>query len=211
LFISHDMWNVRRLCSQILWIDEGRVRAVGPAGAIAERYMSEVNLQALANEGTALQSHRGGTGEVRFERVDLFDDRGMPVQVITSGATLVVRGSYRVAHPVRRPVFQLAIVDVDSGMVVSTAGSDAAHTDAAITDGMVEWRFPCLPLRPRHYVLRLSILDHLQLAAYDVVSAGPRFAVIEQGRGIDSLADEQDGLVTLPFDFVCHPQAASRV
>ncbi|MGH9200295.1 MAG: ABC transporter ATP-binding protein, partial [Vicinamibacterales bacterium] len=23
LFISHDMWNVRRLCSQILWLDEG--------------------------------------------------------------------------------------------------------------------------------------------------------------------------------------------
>src|SRR5262249_52394139 len=27
LFISHDMWNVRRLCSRILWMDEGRVRA----------------------------------------------------------------------------------------------------------------------------------------------------------------------------------------
>src|SRR5712692_10815522 len=26
LFISHDMWNVRRLCSRILWMDQGGVR-----------------------------------------------------------------------------------------------------------------------------------------------------------------------------------------
>src|SRR5690606_14147656 len=56
LFISHDMWNVRRLCSQILWMEEGAVRAFGPAGEIAEQYMNEVNLQALANEATSLQS-----------------------------------------------------------------------------------------------------------------------------------------------------------
>src|SRR4029453_9185029 len=31
LFISHDMWNVRRLCDQIIWMDEGRIRAVGDA------------------------------------------------------------------------------------------------------------------------------------------------------------------------------------
>ena len=73
LFISHDMWNVRRLCSDILWMENGSVRAYGEAGAIAERYMNEVNLQALQNQATSLQSHRGGTGEVRFEQVDLFD------------------------------------------------------------------------------------------------------------------------------------------
>ena len=52
-----------------------------------------------------------------------------------------------------------------------------------------------LPLRPRQYVLRLSITDAYQLASYDVVTAGPRFAVTGQGGGVDSLADEQDGLV----------------
>ena len=36
LFISHDMWNVRRLCSDILWMEDGTVRAYGEAGEIAE-------------------------------------------------------------------------------------------------------------------------------------------------------------------------------
>src|SRR3954447_9752615 len=71
LFISHDMWNVRRLCSEILWMEDGRVRAYGGAGEIAERYMNEINLEALANQATSLQSHRSGTGEVRFASVEL--------------------------------------------------------------------------------------------------------------------------------------------
>src|SRR4030095_16683787 len=33
-----------------------------------------------------------------------------------------------------------------------------------------------------------------------MVTAGPRFAVTGQGAGVDSLADEQDGLVTVPFE-----------
>src|SRR5207244_11348568 len=31
LFISHDMWNVRRLCSDILWMEEVRVPPYGAA------------------------------------------------------------------------------------------------------------------------------------------------------------------------------------
>ena len=40
LFISHDMWNVRRLCDQILWMEEGRVRAYG-AGRRDRRALHE--------------------------------------------------------------------------------------------------------------------------------------------------------------------------
>ncbi len=100
LFISHDMWNVRRLCSQILWMEEGRVRAAGPAAEIAERYMNEVNLQALADQATSLQAHRGGTGEVRFATVDTADAHGNASSLFASGDALVVRASYVAATAV---------------------------------------------------------------------------------------------------------------
>src|SRR5689334_5505591 len=91
LFISHDMWNVRRLCTDILWMENGRVRAYGPAAEIAERYMSEVNLRALSNQQNALQSHRGGTGEIRLTQVDVVDASGRPVDRVVEGSPLVVR------------------------------------------------------------------------------------------------------------------------
>jgi len=210
LFISHDMWNVRRLCSDILWMENGAVRAYGDAGAIAETYMNEVNLQALQNQATSLQSHRGGTGEVRFEQVDLFDANGTAAAAFRSEDTLVVRGSYMASKAVECPVFQIAIVDIDTGVVVTTASTanrpkgEQPNRRMGVVEGPgeIEIRFAHLPLRARQYVLRLSITDADQLASYDVVTAGPRFAVTGQGAGVDSLADEQDGLVTVPFEVV---------
>ena len=201
LFISHDMWNVRRLCSEILWMDNGSVRAYGEAGAIAEQYMNEVNLQALQNQATSLQSHRGGTGEVRFESVDLYGADGSPKAVFATNDTLVLRGSYVAAVAVESPVFQAAIVDIDTGVVVTTASSAGRDASGIVQGpGEIEIRFAHLPLRARQYVIRLSITDSYQLASYDVVTAGPRFAVTGLGTGVDSLADEQDGLVTVPFE-----------
>lgn len=201
LFISHDMWNVRRLCSRILWMEEGQVRAYGDAGEIAERYMNEVNLQALANQGTALQSHRGGTGEVRYETVETLAGSGAPSALFGQEESMIVRATYRAEKAIDRPVFQIGIVDVDTGVVVTTASS--AGRDAALRvegRGQIEIRFNHLPLRARQYVLRLSITDGDHLASYDMVTAGPRFAITGQGGGVDSLVDEQDGLVTVPFD-----------
>jgi ABC-type sulfate/molybdate transport systems ATPase subunit len=210
LFISHDMWNVRRLCSQILWMEQGQVRAYGNAGEIAERYMNEVNLEALANHATALQSHRGGTGEVRYTAVELYDAHDQPTGLIMPGDTLVVRASYRADRPVHRPSFQLAVVDVDTGVVVTTATTTPRDVpDVVSGGGTIQCRFEKLPLRPRQYVLRLSVTDEHQLASYDVVTAGPRFAVTGRGTGVDSLADEQDGLVSLPYVFAHHVEVSS--
>ena len=58
-------------------------------------------------------------------------------------------------------------------------------------------------------MLRLGITDAHQLASYDVVTAGPRFAVTGQGGGVDSLADEEDGLVSLPFVFTHEPDVVA--
>jgi hypothetical protein len=76
-------------------------------------------------------------------------------------------------------------------------------------DGAIECHFDHLPLRPRQYVLRLAITDSHQLASYDVVTAGPRFAVTGQGGGVENLADEEDGLVSLPFAFAHRPDIRS--
>jgi ABC-type polysaccharide/polyol phosphate transport system ATPase subunit len=201
LFISHDMWNVRRLCSQILWMEGGTVRAHGPAGEIAERYMNEVNLQALANQETSLQSHRGGTGEVRFDAIEVLNQSMAPATTFAADDTLIVRGSYNSAAAVERPVFQVAIVDVDTGVIVTTVNSVRGDVPAMVSGpGVIEMRFGRLPLRPRQYVLRLSITDAHQLGSYDEIVAGPRFAVTGAGGGVDSLADEQDGLVSVPCE-----------
>ena len=127
LFISHDMWNVRRLCSEILWMEEGRVRAYGAAGEIAERYMNEINLEALANQATvaAEPSQRHRRGALR-RASSCTTAGGAPTGPVLAGRhddrarVLSLRDAARRSGP----VFQLAIVDVDTGVVVTTASSN---------------------------------------------------------------------------------------
>jgi len=210
LFISHDMWNVRRLCSRILCLENGQVRAVGPAAEIAERYMSEVNLRAIDNQQNALQSHRGGTGEVRYTSIAIVDGADREATRVEEGGVLTVRAGYSAGTTVDAPIFQVAIIDVDTGMVVATATSHIGDVPSAVSgDGVIECRFEGLPLRRRQYTLRLTITDSHQLMSYDVVTAGPRFAVTAGGVGPSRAAEDEDGLVSVPYRFEHRQEAAT--
>ena len=201
LFISHDMWNVRRLCGQIVWLDAGRVRAIGPTAEIVDRYTEEMNVRALANAENPLQRHRAGTGEIRFTAIDVIDAAESPVTTVREGAPLTVRAVYRVHTYVAAAVFHVGIIDADTGVVVATATS---RTDNSVTQpdesGVIDCTFDALPLRPRQYALRLAITDANQLMSYDVVAAGPRF-VVTAGIDHSGPADDDAGVVSLPYRF----------
>jgi ABC-type polysaccharide/polyol phosphate transport system ATPase subunit len=201
LFISHDIWNVRRLCDHILWMDQGRVRAYGPAAEMAEQYMREVNLEALASERTPVHSHRRGTGEIRFTAIHLIDHAGRETKMISTGEPLTIAADYRASEPVRGPLFHVSLVDVDTGFVVSTASSSPAELPVVNGAGAIRCTFPSLPLRPRHYIVRLAIFDGLKAVEYDHVTAGPRFIVTPPTSVAGAGGDEEDGFVSLPCAF----------
>ncbi len=39
LLVSHDLHAIRNLCDDVMWLDHGEVRAIGPAREVVERYM----------------------------------------------------------------------------------------------------------------------------------------------------------------------------
>ena len=39
MLVSHDLHSVRSLCSQVLWLENGRVHAIGPAKEVVQSYM----------------------------------------------------------------------------------------------------------------------------------------------------------------------------
>ncbi|MFA9375919.1 MAG: ABC transporter ATP-binding protein [Lachnotalea sp.] len=40
LFVSHDIVSVKKLCSRAVWLDRGKLRAVGDAKEVCEKYLS---------------------------------------------------------------------------------------------------------------------------------------------------------------------------
>jgi len=188
-----------------VWLEEGRVRAAGAAAEIADRYLEDVDLRAVADGQAAAalpgSTARAGTGEIRITSIEILDSEGRALNRVREGGTLVVRAGYQAISPIPAPVFQIGIVDVETGITVAVAtSSPSAGPPVLDGSGAVECVFASLPLRPRQYALRTTVADSHQLVSYDVLAAGPRFAVVAAGGGPLS-ADAADGIVNVAYRF----------
>ena len=48
LFCSHSLYHVRQLCDSVLWLDQGRVKALGDTESVLASYEAHVRLQDVA-------------------------------------------------------------------------------------------------------------------------------------------------------------------
>lgn len=67
LFVSHDIGSVRQMCSRVLWLDHGTVKAFGGAAHICDMYMDEKRKSA---EYVAGHIQDETAGNVFMERID---------------------------------------------------------------------------------------------------------------------------------------------
>jgi ABC-type polysaccharide/polyol phosphate transport system ATPase subunit len=50
LFVSHEMTDVLRVASRVVWLDQGRVRADGDPAALVEQYLAEAHHEASTGD-----------------------------------------------------------------------------------------------------------------------------------------------------------------
>ena len=86
LFVSHDHGAVARLCSRAIWLEDGRVRADGPAADVVAEYVRS----AVGDGGmVALEPRTGAPAAVR--QVALRDAAGAAASALRRDRELVVR------------------------------------------------------------------------------------------------------------------------
>jgi lipopolysaccharide transport system ATP-binding protein len=92
LLVSHHLPMLTRLCTQGIWLNQGRLQGQGPAGDIIASYCK--HLATLINEGhtTELSDHPGrpAGSQILFERLSLLDEQERPTSSIPIGGTLVI-------------------------------------------------------------------------------------------------------------------------
>jgi ABC-type polysaccharide/polyol phosphate transport system ATPase subunit len=67
VIVSHDLALVRSICEKAVWVDRGRIVAVGPPGEIVDRYVRSVDEAAMsallrARQGSPTEPLRAGRG-----------------------------------------------------------------------------------------------------------------------------------------------------
>jgi ABC-2 type transport system ATP-binding protein len=180
--VSHALGTLQQMCDQLAWLDNGVLRAVGPAGDVVDEYLTSVQVATGSTE-----VGRFGTGEVRIAKAELLGPSGRSTTKVRTGDRVVFRLHYEAQPGIERPVFGIGIYSMDGTMLSGPNIKDVGLIPDTIgTLGTVEVEVPQLMLLPGTYDLAtgitddavLHVHDHWRKALqFDVLPGNPREAV----------------------------------
>lgn len=160
VFCSHNLFQVKRLCENALWLDGGRVVESGPAARVCDAY-------ADASRERQFDGALGRTADlaplVAIESVELLDDQG-PCSDFETGTALEVRVRVRRAPDgAAEPGVAVGFVRSD-GLVchclaTSEEGAGVAMEPLGGGEFGVRLSVPKLPLLGGSYHLNVATVD----------------------------------------------------
>jgi lipopolysaccharide transport system ATP-binding protein len=177
LLVSHNMGALRGLCTEVAWIDKGRIVRTGPPGVI-DQYMGTMNQHATSTIELDCLDRAGGVPDrLRLKRVRF--NNGAP---IIHGESLRACIEFETSSKIEAVAFGFGFSSLE-GTRLMTVDSDLvdARRDFPINYcGSVEAVLPQLHLQPGRYLLDIaarsganSSLDYLAGCAQIEVEPGP--------------------------------------
>lgn len=188
---AHDLHALRGLCDQALWLQGGRVAALGPTDVVLSSYEDHLRKRGAARvevPGT------GGTGEVVIRKVHLTDAQGIPRTEFRNGETLRVEVEFETREPLDSPVMGVALFR-DDGVYCYGPNTLFDGQLAGSYDGryVLVATFENLPLLGGRYEASVAFYDKQHVYAYAWHHRLYPFAVLTER--------PDHGLVWLPHRF----------
>ncbi len=126
VLISHDIGQVKTFCDKVLWMDHGRVRAMGPAEEVVHAYTTAMTREtrrrtpsdlpdAFTAQGVRLRSgeNRLGSQEITLSDVVLLDAQGQATNRIAVGAPLTLRAVLNADRRIETAQVSVSIANAD--------------------------------------------------------------------------------------------------
>ncbi len=147
VFVSHQLNQVRRLCSRCLWLEHGRLRAAGPTDDVTNRY------EASFMTAAADRPDRGGGAQFLSWTLG---EPGTARHDVTDFGPVTARFSVRIDRPIRNGHHGILLYDRD-GRVLWGTGTDNLTLDAGRYE--IVYDLEGLSLRPGPYRWHVSLYD----------------------------------------------------
>lgn len=187
LFCSHSLYHVRQLCDQVLWLDRGRVRALGEMDGVITAYETHVRLQDLM-----IDKHPATQNETEVKTLEQSSDvkpgrSSSRAAAITQAWVDSLQGT---DHPVLKTrnvrITLQAVTDDESPpsmgfmleqykgvgiMSMATHAEGVQPVALGCKQGQIEWSITLtltdLPLHSGTYALSFYLFDAQGLVVYD--------------------------------------------
>jgi lipopolysaccharide transport system ATP-binding protein len=177
LLASHDLSQVAGECDRAVWLHRGRVREVGPAGAVVAAYREAGRQETLARTPAAAGDHgelalhinRFGSQELTIERVAVHGSDGTPGGPVDSGGSMSVSMELAPRRPgITDPIVAAKLIRLDDDLVCAECSSLGALRLGTLVGAVgVTLELDRLDLRPGRYVLDLGVYTPDWTFAYD--------------------------------------------
>nr|WP_240956210.1 ABC transporter ATP-binding protein [Wenzhouxiangella sp. XN79A] len=188
LMVSHNMYQVQKLCRHALWLEQGGVRAWGDVFEVTQSYLAWHERRDADSRERARAARLDGA-RYRVERLTLHpaSDNG-PLRIDVGDPLRVELALH--SPDGRAPQALVGIVRADGTPVYGVATDHDEAVPARIDDHRfaIDLAFDGLPLLPGSYVVRAHAMDPEGLRLQDTVEA--EFTVSGRSRAL--------GLVELP-------------
>ena len=189
-FVSHQMNQVRRLCSRVLWIDSGMLVMDGATPEVVSAYekaMSQGELLGQASE------RGGGTRFVKWSFAGAREDEN-PNRLESLGE-VTVRFDLRLDSVLHRGHHGIALFNAQRELIWGRA-TDGLRLEPGLH--RISYTFPCLPLRPGPYSWQVTLWEDGECfdawdCVPDMIVATPNFQHVR---------DEWSGVLNIPSE-VC--------
>jgi len=131
VFVTHQLDQVRNLCDRALWLDHGRVEAVGDPMRVVDAYLQEVSGTPPSppvdeapppeeEKPRETDEERWGSGEIVIKRVALTDEWGRELVALGAGTGVTIDLDVEARVPQDDFVFGLGIYHADGTCVYGT-------------------------------------------------------------------------------------------
>ena len=203
VFISHNLSIVQRMCSSLIWLENGIMRASGSTEEVANQYKYQSDRvvgRQLAQENAGRSFNRWGSGEIEITSVRFLDAAGLEQSYFQTGDEMTIEIAYMAHKPIVRPEFGLAVFRQD-GIQVNGPNSQLAGIEIENVEGpgVIRYNIKSLPLLPSLYHVTTAIHNAQLTHAYDYHELAYPFRVITGG------TNETDGLIELPSTWEWQP------
>lgn len=196
LLVSHNLEIVRRLCTDLIWLENGKMKAFGATEEIAELYAAsghdaDPSAKLWLREKTFT---RHGSGEIEITDVRLLNAQNQEQNIFRTGESMTIEMDYTAHQPVHEPEFGLAIVNQD-GVIVTSPNIHRANLDVGTVTGSGKLRYTIdnLPLLTAHYAITVAVHDSRLAFAYDFHKEAYPFSV-----AVNDDTESYQGIVEIP-------------
>ena len=182
VMVSHNLDLLRKMCTELIWLDKGNVLIHGAAKEVADKYDSYMSTDDITSMQQSVNFKREGSGEARIMAVRILGNDGNKKWEFQTHDSLIVEMDYIAYEEIKTPEFRIAIHRED-GLHINDPNTHAAGMDIEKINGKgtVRYTISDLPLMPANYLITTAIHNADYPRTYDYHEQAYTFRVIAGG------------------------------